>query len=103
VPTVSALYETLDHMVGCAQRGAKPILHLDMHGSKDGLAIADTHETAPWTLVVPRLRAINIATRGNLCVVAGVCFALHAITRVRLPEPEMRFENAWLAQGPKVR
>ena len=26
-----------------------------------------------------------------------------ATWRLRLPEPEMRFENAWLAQGPKVR
>src|SRR5205085_10850364 len=36
-------------------------------------------EIAPWTEIVPRLRAINVASGGNLCVVAGVCYALYAI------------------------
>jgi hypothetical protein len=36
--------------------------------------------------VIPRLQAINVATCNNLVVVAGVCFARHAILQVKVSE-----------------
>ena len=87
VPSATDLYEKLDGIAERATLGARPMLHFDMHGSKAGLGIAATRELAPWTSVVPRLQAINVATNCNLCVVAGVCYALHAIKEVKLSEP----------------
>ena len=87
IPTAADLYEMLDGLAERARLGARPMIHLDMHGSKEGLAIAATGELAPWTSVVPKLQAINLATKGNLCVVAGVCYALHAIKQIKISEP----------------
>jgi hypothetical protein len=87
VPSAADLYEKLDGLAERARLGARPMLHLDMHGSKDGLAIAATREIATWKSLIPKFQAINVATDGNLCVVAGVCFALHAIREVKLSEP----------------
>ena len=86
VNPATELYAMLDNVATYAQNGTKPFLQLDMHGSKDGLEIAATNEIAPWATVVSKLQAINIASRGNLCVVAGVCFAFHAIKQVHIFE-----------------
>jgi hypothetical protein len=81
---------TGDRVTSCRRRmrreGAKPILHLDMHGSKRGLQLAGTLEIAPWARVVPKLQAINVATGNNLVVVAGVCFARDAILQIKISE-----------------
>ena len=53
----------------------------------DGSLDARTIDLAPWTSVVPKLQAINLAAKGNLCVVAGVCYALHAIKQIKISEP----------------
>jgi hypothetical protein len=41
------LYQLLDGIAQCAGDGAKPMLHLDMHGSKYGVQLAGTTEIAP--------------------------------------------------------
>jgi hypothetical protein len=83
VRTVSDLYRALDSL---ADAKVKPILQLDMHGEKDGLLLAGSGEIAPWDQVVPKFRAINIASGGNLCVVAGVCFAFYAIKQASITQ-----------------
>lgn len=87
VSSAQALYALLDGIAARARLGARPLLHLDMHGSKEGLAIAGSGELAPWPQVMSRLQKINIATKGNLFVVAGVCYALHAIKSIQITEP----------------
>jgi hypothetical protein len=68
--------------------GMRPILHLDMHGSKeDGLEIGATRECVPWPKVVGMLQAINKATGNNLCVVSASCFGFHAISEISIIEP----------------
>ena len=81
VKTPAHLYRALDSLVASH---VKPILQLDMHGTRDGLRLTDSDEIAPWKEVVPRLRAINVACGGNLCVVAGVCHAFYAITEASI-------------------
>lgn len=72
--------------------GMRPILHLDMHGSKeDGLEIGATGECVPWPKVVSLLQEINVATGNNLCVVAAACFGFHAIEEVKITEPSPFF------------
>lgn len=87
IPNAAGLYQLLTGIADRARQGARPLLHLDMHGTEDGLWIAATDERAPWTAVVLKLQAINIATLGNLCVVAGVCHAYHAIKQIKIHEP----------------
>lgn len=84
VKTAPQLYSALKSL---ANPNVKPILQLDMHGSKKGLLLAGSGDLAPWHEVVPRLRAINVASGGNLCVVAGVCFAFFAIMQVSITQP----------------
>jgi hypothetical protein len=81
VYTTADLYYLLDQL---ALAPIKPILQLDMHGEKQGLTLARSGELAPWSEVVPRLRNINLATQGNLCVVAGVCYAYYALTEISI-------------------
>jgi hypothetical protein len=103
--TPTDLYRALDSL---ADPRAKPILQIDMHGTKDGLLLAGSHEIAPWSEVVPRLRSINIASGGNLCVVAGVCFAFHAIMQASITRaspvniliaPDREVKNSKLEDG----
>lgn len=77
------LYRALDSLVA---DHVKPVLQLDMHGTRDGLRLSGTDEIAPWTEVVPRLRTINIASGGNFCVIAAVCHALYAVKEARINE-----------------
>jgi hypothetical protein len=49
--------------------GAKPLIHLDTHGSKnDGIVIASTNEFISWQKICNNLRAINILSGNNLCL-----------------------------------
>jgi len=83
VKTPSELYAALQSL---ANSTVKPIVQLDMHGKKEGLVLADSGEVAPWREVIPRLRAINLASGANLCVIAGVCFAFYAISEASITQ-----------------
>jgi hypothetical protein len=72
--------EILGGLADAAQHGMRPVLHLDMHGSKEeGIQIAATGEYVPWRTVFDHLRPVNIQTRNNFCVVATVCFGFNVI------------------------
>jgi hypothetical protein len=72
--------EILGGLAEAAERGMRPVLHLDMHGSKEeGVQIAATGEYVPWKVVFDHLRPINIQTRNNFCVIATVCFGFNVI------------------------
>jgi hypothetical protein len=85
--SVPLLEDALGKIEQATHSGMRPILHFDMHGSKEnGLEIAETKKFASWPLVVKKLQAINIASHNNLCVVSGSCFGLHAIRQVTINE-----------------
>ncbi len=87
VPSKTMILEALDQIAEAARQGRKPFLHFDMHGSVEkGVEIAASKEYVPWSLLVPKLRAINQATRNNLCVVAATCEAFHAIKLVGMTQ-----------------
>ena len=81
VNTAADLYIVLDQL---ATLPVKPILQLDMHGTQQGILLAKSGELAPWGEVIRRLRDINLKSRANLCVVAGVCFAYYALMQVSI-------------------
>jgi hypothetical protein len=86
--SVPLLLDALEKIEEASRKGMRPIIHFDMHGSiSKGLEIAAAKESGSWPVVVERLKAINIATKNNLCVVSGACFGLHAIKEVTITEP----------------
>ena len=101
VKTPGELYAALQSL---ANSTVKRIVQLDMHGTKEGLVLVGSGEVAPWREVVPRLRAINVASGANLCVVAGVCFAFYAIrSRCRsVPLTELTRDSGTLRR-PNIR
>jgi hypothetical protein len=58
-----------------------------MHGSKEAdLQIGKTGEHLSWNAFTAKLRAINVVTENNLCVILASCFGFHAIKSVSLFE-----------------
>lgn len=65
----SALTEIADE---CARLGRGPLLHIEAHGDKDGLELADqTH--LPWDQLRAELSRVNQVSFMNLLVVASSC------------------------------
>jgi hypothetical protein len=68
--------------------GAKPLIHLDTHGSKnDGIVIASTDEFISWQTICNHLRAINILSGNNLCLVSTACFSYHLLYELEIDKP----------------
>lgn len=55
-----------------ADKGHSPIVHLEMHGDKEGLQLTSS-ETVEWSELAPILTRVNERTRMNLLVVAAAC------------------------------
>lgn len=71
-----------------ADRGLRPILHFDCHGSAEqGLELRPTGEFLGWSDLVEALRSLNAATGNNLCCIFGVCFGLHMSKQLTLSLP----------------
>jgi hypothetical protein len=90
VPQTAAAFEdALDTLVeACCVYGMLPIIHLDMHGTKEeGLLIAASGERVTWNRVVEKFRAMNVGAGNNLLVLSAACFGLHAIREVKIHEP----------------
>jgi hypothetical protein len=63
-----------------SRNGLRPIIHFDMHGTEDqGVRIVKSNEFVRWQILIERLRAINIKSSNNLCVIAPVCFSFAAV------------------------
>ncbi len=87
VQSLGDLSGILDRVAANASPGSAPLLHFDMHGSEDdGLEIGKTGEHLSWADLTAKLRAINVATENNLCVILASCFGFHAIKSVSLFE-----------------
>jgi hypothetical protein len=52
-----------------------------------GIKVEACGEFVSWPDLVVSLRAINVATRNNLCVISGACFSMKAARQVTLSEP----------------
>ena len=79
------LLDALRTIEAGAKNGFKPFLYLDMHGSAThGLHVAATNENVSWTVLVEKLRAINVATGNSLVVLAATCFGFHAVKSISM-------------------
>ncbi len=59
-----------------------PIVHLEMHGDKSGIVLADL-TILPWQEIASSLRSINTVSRMNLLVVAAMCHGWHMVDLLR--------------------
>lgn len=60
--------------------GLAPIIHFDTHGTiEHGIHIVASKEDCLWDKITERLRAINVATGNDLCVVSLACFSFHIV------------------------
>jgi hypothetical protein len=85
--TANHLLAMLDQIARNADAGLRPILHLDTHGDvKHGIKVAASGEFVSWPNLLASLRAINVATGNNLCVVSGACFSLNVVWQITLRE-----------------
>ena len=70
------------------ERGLKPIIHLDMHGSEhNGLAFEPSGEFYPWQKAFRQFQSVNKELNNNLLVVSAVCFGMKLITPIELQTP----------------
>ena len=80
VVTKDALLALLNDIAKHAILGCHPVLHFDMHGSKnDGLLLAPSGEHVSWAELANSMREINIATHNNLCCIFATCHALNFV------------------------
>ncbi|MGE5176790.1 MAG: hypothetical protein ACM3JJ_10490 [Hyphomicrobiales bacterium] len=63
----------------CRERGWQPMLHIDAHGSVEGLGFP-SGEFMPWGEMKEAITAINVASRNNLVVVLAACMGIHLIS-----------------------
>lgn len=65
-----------------------PVLHLEMHGTREGLTTSDG-STVTWDDLREPLTAINVATRINLAVTLATCYGERLVTCLNptLPAP----------------
>jgi hypothetical protein len=81
------LLRYLVQLAARARQGSKPIIHLDTHGNAtEGLRIAASNEFIPWSRLVEKFRAINVAAGNNVVVVSGACFSAHLLMSLNFYE-----------------
>jgi hypothetical protein len=66
------LLSVLDKIKRETDEGIYPIIHIEAHGSKEGLKIA-SDEFIAWEVFRERLAMINVACRNNLLVTMAAC------------------------------
>lgn len=63
----------LDQLIAAVEQHQHvPILHIECHGSQEGLQFADGSRSR-WLELKPKLMALNTATRLNLLVIVSAC------------------------------
>jgi hypothetical protein len=80
------LFAELEVVLNEARAGARHILHIECHGASSGLEMTNG-DFVPWEDLLPRLRAINYASRFNLTLALSACFGATFASTTRLDEP----------------
>ena len=96
-PDLRSFRRALRAVLDRAQAGRLPILHLEAHGTRAGIHLADG-TVVRWEEMRDILTAINEATRCRLLVVMAMCKGAYLATVLRPPNPA----PAWAVIGPEV-
>ena len=84
VTSPDELLAVLSDLRDRAKHGLRPILHIDTHGSQDGLHLVGG--LVRWNEVVAACRAINRETANNLVACFSACYGLRAILEGNITE-----------------
>ncbi len=86
VRTRNQFFGALSHLADLTEKyGLAPILQLETHGGPDGVELTGPPKVViPWADLIPVLTRINIASKMNFLVVAGMCYGTR-ITNVLKP------------------
>jgi hypothetical protein len=78
IGTLTELEAFFDWLRDAGQKGLRPVLHIDCHGSaEDGLLLAPSGEYCDWGTLSDSLRDCNAATVNNLCCITNACFGAY--------------------------
>jgi hypothetical protein len=81
------VFRELDFLaVAARDSGLLPLIHMECHGSRSGIQLAND-ETATWKELGERLSRINVETRMNLMAVFAVCHATYLTESFDLTGP----------------
>jgi len=80
---IPALHEIWE---ACEARRLRPVLHLDTHGSAEGLG-RRSEVVVRWEHLVPSLRRINTASGFNLLVGVSACYGANLVQALDVLEP----------------
>lgn len=85
--TVGELRNVFTIIAEEAASGQRPLIHFDTHGGETtGIHIAPSNEDMSWDEVIDHLRAINLATENNLCVISLACYGFKIIRSVKMTD-----------------
>lgn len=68
----------LRNVLVSAKGGKYPLLHIECHGSKDGLVLSNG-DVLTWKELTPLIKNINVACGVNLCVIFAACYGFEAM------------------------
>lgn len=83
--TKSDVFAAIKRAQVCARNGMVPVLHLESHGSDDGIAPSRPphDEYITWEELTEPLQGLNLATRCNLVLVVAACVGFAAVQAFR--------------------
>jgi hypothetical protein len=57
----------------CRDEGLEPLLHIESHGSDDGLTIGDNDDPISWAELMPHFKQLNKASKNKLGLFIASC------------------------------
>jgi hypothetical protein len=83
-------------LIRCQTERIHPLLHLEVHGSQDGLVLT-SGEPVDWSELAQMFRQINIVIRNNLFVSMVTCYAARLFGEAHpdQPAPYFGFIGSW--------
>lgn len=81
------LLSALEKIRNDCVEGVRPIIHIEAHGNKLGIAVGDNQEEVGWSELGLSLGKINKVAENNLGIVMAGCYGLYAISPIRITQP----------------
>ena len=67
----------------------RPMIHIEMHGSKDGLWLSEENTVLSWEELKGPIRHINIESKNNLFFFLSTCYGLISWTYTNVGNPAL--------------
>jgi hypothetical protein len=87
VPNRQTLFSVLDEINAHTNDWLKPLIHFEMHGSPEGIELAEEVDVMTWLELKEPIREINITSKNNLFVSLATCYGGHFLKLYECYEP----------------